>query len=774
MPNNRPGWGAFLPRYNIPETFGTAISYEAQLHWFLENWNDVADFANALEQPTIELGGSTAPLDNDAVPTVTNTGDDINAVLEFSIPKVYNKYATPPEWTAEREYELLTTVIDENGDQWTSLQHVPEGQPLEAPYWLKTLDVSAATAATSAANQAADEASQAADAASSAAGEASAAAQGINFIVEAVANPVQDYVAYPDYFTDLTHHLNASGELVTVGSSDGYRSTPYIPVRAGQTVSYRLCGGYSGNALLALYDWAKTPLTVIPGEGNNVWTEGTLTVAQDGYLLASHRYAYSTSAVTWLEIGGDLPTKRVVNELYEQYSVTSKTGVSFPDTFVLKGKYIKPANGELGESANFDTTRPIALVSGDVLSYCVGSGTATSAIIAVYDKTGRFVSAPVVGTANNTLASGTWTADQDCYVMVSDRNASLASREKWLYVNGDDTRHTMAYYNPDAIAALTLARHPSHNVTVPQLSLLHFSDIHADSAELARIIEFKADLGADVSDMVCTGDMVANKYDDGMTWFDDVEGSGSVLLCIGNHDVAVQGSYDQSSYTQQETYDRYFAGRIDDWGVTYTSGLTYYYKDYTDSHVRLVILNAMLDNDTTAMGDQVTWLASVLDSARGLGYSVVIGEHYPPRNSADGKIDTNFTDELFTPAARGLATSVQDAVQTFIDAGGDFVCFIAGHVHTDLVMRSSQLVGSDLAYPSQHFIIVANASRSASYSDFPRTPNTRYMDCVNLLTIDTVSKMLKVVRAGADESNLLRGRHSMCMNYVTGGIMSEE
>lgn len=162
MPSNSPGWGAFLPRYNIPETFGTAISYEAQLHWFLENWNEVADFANALEQPTVTLGGSTAPLDNDSVPTVTNTGDDINAVFEFSIPKVYNKYATPPEWTNAREYELLTTVIDENGDQWTSVQHVPEGVPLGGQYWIKTLDLSAARSATEAAQQAAEQASAAA------------------------------------------------------------------------------------------------------------------------------------------------------------------------------------------------------------------------------------------------------------------------------------------------------------------------------------------------------------------------------------------------------------------------------------------------------------------------------------------------------------------------------------------------------------------------------------------------------------------------------------
>lgn len=139
MPSNRPGWGAFLPRYNIPETFGAAISYEAQLHWFLENWNEVAEYANALEQPTIKAGNVTLIDSNDARAEVSNSGTDINAVFDFELPKVYTRFADPAEWTQDREYPVLTVVLDGSGNSYTSRVDVPSGVPLNDPrYWVQT------------------------------------------------------------------------------------------------------------------------------------------------------------------------------------------------------------------------------------------------------------------------------------------------------------------------------------------------------------------------------------------------------------------------------------------------------------------------------------------------------------------------------------------------------------------------------------------------------------------------------------------------------------
>lgn len=135
MPNT-PGWGAFLPRYNIPETFGTAVSYEAQLHWFLENWNEVADYANALEQPTLTLGTVTYPEDNSAVPSVTNSGTDTAMVLDLTYPNVHMRIADPYQWDVASAYDPLMIVENSQGFVYISRQAVPAGTALtDTDYW---------------------------------------------------------------------------------------------------------------------------------------------------------------------------------------------------------------------------------------------------------------------------------------------------------------------------------------------------------------------------------------------------------------------------------------------------------------------------------------------------------------------------------------------------------------------------------------------------------------------------------------------------------------
>ena len=170
MPNNTHGWGAFLPRYNIPETFGTAIAYEAQLHWFLENWNEVADYANALEQPTLTLGSVTYPDDNSAELSVTNVGTDTAMVLDIVWPDVHMRIADPYQWDVTSAYDPLMIVENSQGFVYISRQAVPAGTALtNTDYWepmnlvanIDTL-ITQTTAAKVAAEDAAEAAEQAA------------------------------------------------------------------------------------------------------------------------------------------------------------------------------------------------------------------------------------------------------------------------------------------------------------------------------------------------------------------------------------------------------------------------------------------------------------------------------------------------------------------------------------------------------------------------------------------------------------------------------------
>ena len=129
----------------------------------------------------------------------------------------------------------------------------------------------------------------------------------------------------------------------------------------------------------------------------------------------------------------------------------------------------------------------------------------------------------------------------------------------------------------------------------PVFSLLHFSDLHADVDALNRIVKKSSEYPLD--DMICTGDMVVdNASEDIKNWWEP-----KILTCMGNHDVAIRTdhdgivSYDWSSLTIQERDTKYISPFISQWGsVTHESGTSYYFKDYQNKKVRLVVVDIML------------------------------------------------------------------------------------------------------------------------------------------------------------------------------------
>lgn len=309
---------------------------------------------------------------------------------------------------------------------------------------------------------------------------------------------------------------------------------------------------------------------------------------------------------------------------------------------------------------------------------------------------------------------------------------------------------------------------PSNNayLSEPQpVVLLHFSDIHADATELSRIIKIKEKYASMIDDAICTGDLVNYQYSDGIDFWTGTDGAGSILVAIGNHDVLGGDGSDWSVIeTQANQYTRYMAPYISGWGVTYTSGLTYYYKDYAEKEVRLIVLNCMLtDTDETA---QQTWFADVLAGAKTLGYSVIVANHYMPENSE--AVACNFTSIDYGVGADVLPAAYLSLIDSFVQSGGKFVCHIAGHVHRDMIVRS-------ISYPDQICIAIdaASIAQSNNYSDTERTIGTRSEDMINMIAIDTSSECIKVMRIGANMDHYLRPKNCITINYNTGNIITQ-
>lgn len=327
--------------------------------------------------------------------------------------------------------------------------------------------------------------------------------------------------------------------------------------------------------------------------------------------------------------------------------------------------------------------------------------------------------------------------------------------------------------NPDVRDELLQAKRPM-NLSVNEylsntqpLVLLWFSDIHADTTELERTIQLRDEYVSMLDDTICTGDMVQLRASDGMSFWYDTEGTEDILMVVGNHDaLAASTGYDWTNLlTEQEQYNRYIAPNVAKWGVQYTSGKTYYYKDYTAKKVRIIALNCMLTgNDDTA---QQAWLESTLASARTSGLSVVIMAHYH-LFANKSRLSCNFSPIDNGEGSAFVTDAYENLVQTFINDGGEFICYLAGHVHHDCILKSN-------ANTNQLCVEIDALSRyyGNQYSDLQRTDGVKAQDLINLIVFDTNSKAIKIIRVGANMDHYIRQRNGITIKYLTGDVISQ-
>ena len=254
-------------------------------------------------------------------------------------------------------------------------------------------------------------------------------------------------------------------------------------------------------------------------------------------------------------------------------------------------------------------------------------------------------------------------------------------------------------------------------------------------------------------------------FSDGLGFWDFIEGSEKILTVIGNHDAVIDSSDWNNLISQSQRYETFIAPYASNWGAITTENKSYYYKDYADGKLRLIVLDCMLKN--TDATEQNAWLVNVLSSAKSSGYSVVIAEHYPVSNAR--KIDCTFTNVIRDIQSYDvLDTSYQQTVQAFMDNGGDFVCYLAGHVHNDKILYNAD-------YPKQIFIMVDTSDYGINaeyYSDTARQYGEKSQDLFNLVSIDTYAKLIKIIRIGADKDCLMRRKKILTLNYSNQSVIA--
>lgn len=302
------------------------------------------------------------------------------------------------------------------------------------------------------------------------------------------------------------------------------------------------------------------------------------------------------------------------------------------------------------------------------------------------------------------------------------------------------------------------------------VTLLHFSDIHADKKALDQIshdIEYYKDV---IDDAICTGDIVANSNGDISSWW-----NSKIMTCIGNHDSASysSGVYNWTFLPMSERDSLYIAPFESIWNVTHEKGTSYYHKDYADKKVRLIVIDTMLymsDSTLDEATNQTSWLQLLLNNAKESGYHVIIATHAP--NGLAKSMDCSFskyhTSERVMPIEKDctLPNSVVDTVKTSIDGGLHFVGYICGHTHQDDIWVC--------AGDNRQLMYCIATSNVENINQWKNTDLWHGENCnaYNLVTINTSTKTLCLIRGGgANADKFVRERKMICFDYANAKLI---
>lgn len=313
--------------------------------------------------------------------------------------------------------------------------------------------------------------------------------------------------------------------------------------------------------------------------------------------------------------------------------------------------------------------------------------------------------------------------------------------------------------------------HPYYATPTPPLTLVHFSDLHGDSAAMQRITKDKRTWDFEVDDIICTGDIVGNTAEQITSWWDS-----SILTCIGNHDSASYNAstgYDWTALSMADRDSYYIAPFESGWGIAHTAGTSYYYKDYTEQKVRLIVMDCMLymsEGTASEATTQTTWLSNLLSDAIANALHVLIAIHAPHGGATATVCSFSKYGQTIMPTWGDCNTpqSVIDTVNTAITNGLHFIGYIVGHTHQDDIWDAENN-NKQLMY----CVTCAAVTQTAQWinSDQNRTGE---LDAYNIVTIDTDHTLVKLIRGGgADIDNAMRTRKGICFNYSTGENIGE-
>ena len=288
------------------------------------------------------------------------------------------------------------------------------------------------------------------------------------------------------------------------------------------------------------------------------------------------------------------------------------------------------------------------------------------------------------------------------------------------------------------------------------LTFIHFSDWHNVPVIWERLCDYMEEYKDYIQFALHTGDYCGNWQGNYTDAYLLKNTTNPILNCVGNHDTYTQ---EMKKNTQESTYKLLF-NHIDNWDVTFGSGnnTMYYYKDFPDSEIRLIVLDCYYDID-----NQKTWLEEKLNEAKDLNYAVITAMHEVSKSIVD-KIQCTFQtlDNYESAGGNVSAGSFDTIIKTFKDNGGVHIVNLCGHEHDDMFGYTSNGVLN---------LVVECATTYNGWTGGKRIEGTKTYDCFNVFSVEKDTGIFKVVRIGDNADHYLRAKNMLSYDYVNKKVL---
>ena len=359
---------------------------------------------------------------------------------------------------------------------------------------------------------------------------------------------------------------------------------------------------------------------------------------------------------------------------------------------------------------------------------------------------------------------------------------------------------------------------------IPTLSFMHISDTHCTNDNFLKPFERTVEIfnalakndvneGQNVKFLLHTGDVRDHAYNSGYDFFAKVTSSlkRNIYVAAGNHDVGHKLDAAKAG-TDEQLYEQMFAPMLEAWklksdggGTPHPDGKNYYFNDFTDEKVRMIVLyewetdfelnpsdtsQLMYDRSSRAFHQaQVDWFINSLQTVPA-GYGVIVVKHQP--ESIKGVFDNPFFSNVAVLDKKEMSTYcgtelIAQIVQAFIDRqsinvsveqtggvvttltahanfsdvaeGAEFICYCSGHTHQDIVNFLRD-------YPKQlELTIGCNNVHYTSGTDMLQVDSDKSKNLINVYNIDRNRGYVYIVRIGADFSNTAQNRSFTAIKY---------